>query len=138
VDRVAKEAADKEKKAKAEKAEAERVEKARVAQAAYEEGVRAIQADQRNLAKQTARINTQALAAKWCKLGKLKVRPNNPLMQVPKGPGPNNAEVQKICKDLVHQLKKRKLRDNEEIVVLADVTESVAGIAVSDPVIDFG
>jgi Ca2+-dependent lipid-binding protein len=67
-ERVAKEAAEK-KKGEVEKAEAERAEKARVAQATYEAGIRVVQANQRNLAEQTARINTQAQATKHHILG---------------------------------------------------------------------
>jgi hypothetical protein len=104
-ERVAKEAAEKKKaeaekaeadkkaKAEADRVEAERVEKDRTAQVFYDQGVRNVHAEQRNLAEQTARINAQALATKRRNLGKLGVRPNDPLMQVPKGPGPSNAEV---------------------------------------------
>jgi DNA repair exonuclease SbcCD ATPase subunit len=129
-ERVAKEAVDK-RKAEVEKAEAERAEKARVAQATYKAGIRVVQADQRNLAKQTARINAQALAMKYRNLGKLGVWPNDPLMQAPVGPGLSNTEVRRIWKELVHQPKKRNLGDDDETVVLADATEYAARIAVS-------
>jgi hypothetical protein len=123
--------ADKKAKAEADKVEAERVEKARTAQAFYEQGVRNVQADQRSSAEQTARINAQVLATKRRNLGKLRVGPNDPLMQVPVGPGPSNAEVRNICRGLVHQPKKRKLVDEDDSVVLADTTEYEAGISVS-------
>jgi chemotaxis protein histidine kinase CheA len=123
-ERVAKEAAEKK---KAEKAEAERAEKARTAQAAYEAGIWAVQADQRNSAEQMAWINAQALATKRKNLGRLRVRPNDPLLQAPMGPGPSNAKVRRICKELVHQPRKRKLGDDDDSVILANA----AGVAVS-------
>jgi hypothetical protein len=124
-DWVAKEAAKKK------KAKAERVEKARTAQATYEAGIWVIQANQRNLAEQTAQINAQALATKRGNLGKLGVDPNDLLLQTPVGPGPSNTKVRKIHKGLVHQLKKRKLGDNNNSVVLADAAEYATGVAVS-------
>jgi hypothetical protein len=142
-ERVAKEAAEKKKaeaekaeanekaKAEADRIEAERVEKARTAQAFYEQGVRNVHADQRNLAEQTARINAQALATKRRNLGKLRVGPNDLLMQVPIGPVPSNAKVQNIHRGLVHQPKKRKLLDEDDSVILADTTKYEAGISVS-------
>jgi hypothetical protein len=78
-----------------------------------------------------ARINAQALATKRRNLGRLGVRPNDPLMQVPIGPGPSNTEVRNIRRGLVHQPKKRKLVDDDESVDLADATEYAAGISVS-------
>jgi hypothetical protein len=123
--RVAKEAAEKK------KAEADRMEKARTSQATYEQGIRVVLADQKKSAEQTARINAQALATKKRKLADLGVGPNDPLMQVPVGPGPSNAEVRNIRKSLVHQPRKRKVVDDDESVVLADATEYAAGVAVS-------
>jgi hypothetical protein len=128
--KVAEEAAEK-KKAEAERAEADRREKARTSQAAYEQGIRVVLADQKKSAEQTARINAQALATKKRKLADLGVGPNDPLMQVPVGPGPSNAEVRNIRKSLVHQPRKRKVVDDDESVVLADATEYAAGVAVS-------
>jgi hypothetical protein len=63
------------------------------------------------------------LVTKCRKLGKLGVRPNDPLLQTPVGPRPSNAEMRKIRKDLVQQPRKRKLGDDEEIVVLPNTTE---------------
>jgi hypothetical protein len=88
-------------------------------------------ASQKESAEQTARINAQALAMKKKKLGKLGVGPNDPLLQVPVGPGPSNAEVRNIRKSLVYQPKQRKLGDDDESVVLADAAEYAAGVAVS-------
>jgi hypothetical protein len=129
----AEEAETKRKAQEAERKEAERMEKARTSQAAYEEGVRAVQADQRKAAEQAARINAQALATKKRNLGNLGVGPNDPLLQSPVGPGPSNAEVRNIRKGLVHQPRKRKLVDDDDSVVLTDATEYAAGISVSCP-----
>jgi hypothetical protein len=125
-------------KKKVEKAEAERAEKARTAQAIYEVGVQVVQADQRNSAEQTARINAQVVVTKRRNLGRLGIGPNDPLLQTPVVPGLSNPEVRKIRKGLVHQPKKRKLGEDDDSVVLADATEYAAGIAVSFHLFDVG
>jgi hypothetical protein len=107
------------------------VEKVRTAQAVYEHGIRVVQADQRNSAKQTARINAQALAMKRKTLRRLGVRPNDLLLQVPVGPGPSNAEVRRIRKGLVRQPRMRNLGDEDDSIILADAAEYAAGVAVS-------
>jgi hypothetical protein len=58
-------------------------------------------------------------------LSKLRVEDNDLLMKA------SNAEMWKIHKEKVFQLRKRKLSDDDEVVVLADAAKYAAGLAVS-------
>jgi hypothetical protein len=76
-------------------------------------------------------INTQFLVAHWEKLLKEEVKPDDPLLAVSKGPGPSNAHMWGIHKEVVKQLKKRKLSDDDKVIVLAGLVEYAACLAVS-------
>jgi hypothetical protein len=63
-----------------------------------------------------ARVKAQAQATHQRNLVKIGVRPNDPLMLVPKGPGPSWEEVQNIRKQVAGQMRKRNLGDTEGLV----------------------
>jgi hypothetical protein len=106
------EVAEKEKAAQtqAEKEEAERI---RAANEAMKVGVAAHLAEVKRTADEAAavRVKAQALATRQKNLAKIGVRPNDPLMLVPEGPGPSQEEVQNIRQQVARQGRKRKLRD---------------------------
>jgi hypothetical protein len=106
------EAAEKEKAAQtqAEKEEAERI---RAANEAMKVGVAAHLAEVKRTADEAAaaRVKAQALATRQKNLAKIGVRPNDPLMLVPEGPGPSWEEVRNIRQQVARQGRKRKLED---------------------------
>jgi hypothetical protein len=71
------------------------------------------EANKQRTAKESAaaRVKAQALATRQKNLAKLGVRPDDPLMLVPEGPGPSREEVQDICQQVAGKGQKRKLRD---------------------------
>jgi hypothetical protein len=109
--RKAKEA-EKEKaaQAQAEKEEAERI---RAANEAMQVGVAAHMDNIQRTAEESAaaRMKAQALVTRQKKLAKLGVRPDDPLMLVPEGPGPSREEVREIRQQVARKGWKRKLGD---------------------------
>jgi colicin import membrane protein len=104
--------AEKEKaaQAQAEKEEAERI---RAANEALKVGVAEHMAEVQRTADDAAaaQMKAQALATRQKKLAKLGVRPDDPLMLVPEGPGPSREEVRNIRQEVAGKGRKRKLRD---------------------------
>jgi hypothetical protein len=122
--RRAEEAAEEKRKAeeaeakrRAEKAlqveKAEEAERLRAANAAMEAGVAAHLAEVKRAADEAtaARVKAQALATRQKNMAKIGVRPEDPLMLVPEGPGPSREEVRNIRKQVPGQSRKRKLGD---------------------------
>jgi hypothetical protein len=106
------EAAEKEKAAQAQ-AEKEEAEKIRAANEAMQVGVAAHMENIQRTAEESAvaRMKAQALATCQKKLAKLGVRPDDPLMLVPEGPGPSWEEVWEIHQQVAGKGQKRKLGD---------------------------
>jgi hypothetical protein len=97
--------------------EAEEAEKIRAANEAMQVGVASHLAEQKRVADATAAANAAAvLATRQRNLTKAGVRPDDPLMLVPEGPGPSRREVQEIRRQVAEQGKKRKLGDTEASV----------------------
>jgi membrane protein involved in colicin uptake len=106
------EAAEKEKAAQAQ-AKKEEAEKIWVANEAMKVGVAAHLAEVKRMADDTAVAHkkAQALATRQKNLAKIGVRPDDPLMLVPEGPGPSREEVRNIRQQVAGQGRKRKLGD---------------------------
>jgi dTMP kinase len=105
------EKAEKEKAAQAQ-AEKEEAEKIQTANEALRVGVAAHMENLKRTAKESgARVKAQALATRQKNLAKIGLRPEDPLMLVPKGPGPSRQEVQQIRKQVAGLGRKRKLGD---------------------------
>jgi multidrug efflux pump subunit AcrA (membrane-fusion protein) len=97
--------------------EAEEAERIRAANEAMQVGVASHLAEQKRVADATAAANAAAaLATRQRNLAKAGVRPDDPLMLVPEGPGPSRREVQEIRRQVAEQGKKRKLGDTEASV----------------------
>jgi hypothetical protein len=103
------EAAEKEKAAQAQ-AEKEEAEKIRAANEAMKVGVAAYMENLKRMAEESAaaRVKAQALATRQRNLAKIGVRPEDPLMLVPEGPG---EEVRNIRQQVAGKGRKRKLGD---------------------------
>jgi membrane protein involved in colicin uptake len=104
-------AAEKEKAAQAQ-VEKEEAEKIWAANEAMQVGVADHLANVKRAEESAAaRVKAQAQVTHQKNLAKIGVRPDDPLMLVPEGPGPSQDEVRNICQQVAGQGRKRKLGD---------------------------